>query len=123
MSEQRQRYEAHQAEPGLTNYTQWVLVDIPNKMVRGTIYSRSLAEAITAGLNGQSEGAWDDAVGLQADPEVAQQIVEEIEGSAPRDCGHQNTGDGSAVNTCGVCMSWAQAQADAMVVRKHLGLV
>lgn len=120
MSEQPKRWSKAQEEPGQVEYSWWSLIDNAHAMVRGRLYSASLAQAVVDGLNTGAPIL--DQVRASNDREVLQTLVDEIDGSAPRDCGHQNTGDGSAVLTCATCVAWLQAQSDIMAIRRHMGL-
>lgn len=119
MSEQP-RWSKAQEQPGTVEHVWWSLVDTKAEMVRGHIYSRSLTQSLVDGLNQAVPIV--DVTAKGFDPEVVQAMMEEIEQTSPRTCGHQNTGDGSAVNTCDVCMAWATAQDNLSIIRRCLGI-
>ena len=120
MSDQQPKWAIAQEEPGTTNHVWWSIIDTHHRFIRARAFGFDLATSLVDALNGATYAIETTSKGL--DLEVAQRLVDEIEASAPRDCGHQNDGDGRAKPSCDVCMRWSQAQADTVAIRRHLGL-
>lgn len=126
-----QRWSIAQEAPGEPEYTSWALIDHDHRGVRGRLLGETFAQEIADALNGVEQP---EPLPEQGQPERALTVVREqadqvslldvfaalaetMEISVERDCGHDETGDGSPVTSCPVCMCWAQGTEDAKTLR------